>query len=293
MRPLRTLALCTALPAVLALTACGGSTVARAVGQNAEIRFVHASPDSGNIDLYFQSTGTSTPTSPLIGNAHYGAISDFSSELSTASNVIVRAAGSSANSTPLLSCAIPQLTNNALYTIAIAGQTAHSNLACVVEQDGFYGASGQVRIHHIAPNAASTVTVGTYFPTFAGSATALAQLTFPTSAVSPGTGQTVPAQIGPTSISSSATVAPGIGFAVGAAGTSTGGTFVPLAHLDAGAFTLPNGSAATDPGNTIPGSGYNNASIFAIDCTPGSVAALPGSQSCANNVALIGSFDSK
>ena len=61
------LAALVAVPATLALAACGGGTSgvigngAGTAGQYANLRFVNGDPQIGNVDVYVQATGAAAP----------------------------------------------------------------------------------------------------------------------------------------------------------------------------------------------------------------------------------------
>lgn len=295
MKSTRALVALLAIPAALSLAACGGgsSSVSNITGQSASIRFVNASPDAGSVDLYYVPTGQTRGTTATIVGASYTAISDFAAEPLTAGQVFIYPTGTS--TTPLaISCNVPQLANNAKYTVVISGQKAKNTAQCTLFQDFDYTANGQVRVHHASPAAAaaglSTVAFGFYTPPFSA-ATPLAvagTATFPGFATSGGTPQATFASTGVVNVSS--TTSP-IGVAVGANPASSTATFTGIVNVDASKFTTPGSSAQANATGTIPGGGYNNGSVFAIDC--GTNTSTPQGTVCASGVALIGTFDSK
>ncbi len=290
-------ALLIAAPLALALTACGGggsTTLANATGQASSIRYVNGSPDIGTVDLYYIPTGQTLGATPQVPTAAYGTISDFQSEPSTAGQVFAYPAGN--KSTPTLSCSIPQMSNNGLYTVVISGQVAQHTLQCSLFQDTPTSATGQVRVHHASPAAAavglSTIAFGFYNapynavnqPTLgvAGAAP------FPGFATAGGVQQNSFVTVGVSTVTSTSTA---IGIGAGTYPVNASGVFTPALTIDAAKLVNPGTTTAGDTAGTIPGPSYNNASIFAIDC--GTNATTPQGTTCASGAGLIGSFDSK
>jgi len=286
-----------AVPAALSLAACSGgssgvlgNTIGTG-GQQANIRFVHGAPDLGNVDFYFQATGAAAPTAPAganTTNVAYAVTTPFLAEPPVAGNVLVRAAGSSASGPVLdsLSCAIPQLANNAKYTIAIAGNGT-GNHTCLVFQDFDYSTGAQYRVHNASRNsdpalayntAATGTTPGTAIP-YVGSQTAARG----GNTTTPPTTYTTVQPAGPIG---NATSNPS--FAIG---PNTGGpTFPALDTLAATSLFASGSTAQPDTTGSLNFTATAGTSLFAIDCTPAAVAALPGVQ-CNGGVALIGTFD--
>lgn len=270
-----------ALPAALSLAACGGgsTTFNNATSTTSSVRFVNGAPALGSVDVYFTSSGTTASSTPLLAALAYAQISDFSSQNSASATIVLRPAGSAATATPSGGCTVPQLSNNGKYSVVFFAGGAGQPATCGVYQDFDYSAAGQYRVHHASPAAATAgnstisfgLTNGTAQPTF----------TIAGTAAFPGNSGVVSL----TSVGVQNAVAAGtpVGFAIGASG-QTGATATTLAQVNANQIVAPGGTAnvtaSPDTANTLPGGGFNNASIFAIDTPTG------GTQ-------LIASFDSK
>ena len=290
---LNRLAALVAVPAALSLAACGGGSsgvFGNSVGtggQQANIRFVNGSPDLGsNIDIYLQATGAaapSAPAAPSTTNMSYGETSLFVPEPTTAYTAIVRAAGSSSSSAALasLACPVPQLSTNAKYTVVISGTTAGGHV-CRLFQDFDYGSGAQYRVHDAAsslgPSVAYGVTNGATPASYSATNTAMLGNT--------SAGTTSFTQVQPAGPIPNPTSDP-----VFVIGTPSGtGTITPTDTLDAkslfasGSLTQPNTAGSLN----YPGTA--GTSLFAIDCTPAAVAAMPGVQ-CNSGAALVGTFD--
>jgi len=286
----RTLALL-AIPAALSFAACGGGStgVSNAVGLQAQLRFVNGATDPAGaaVDVFFTSTGNTASTSALVPALGYGMITDFGVQPVTAAQVLLR----TPNTTTVLgSCAIPQPANNELNTVVIVNSGVAGTLTCTEFQDFNYSAPGQYRVHDAAAIAAGAtptfsfgLTNGTAAPTFAVVGTA----TFPgTFSANP---QLAAGAVGP----NAAVGAGAVGFAVGA-NSQAGTTMNTIAQINASQFVTPAfptpSAVQPDAANTLPGGGFNNASIFIIDCN---AATTPQGTACAAGVGLVGSFDSK
>jgi hypothetical protein len=278
-----------ALPAALSLAACSGGSagVANAVGAQSNIRFVNGSPDAGTVDIYYVPTGSSRNSSPTYSAAAYGLITNFQTEPATAGQVFFYPTGTS--TTPLsVSCATPATSSGQNYTVVLAGQVAKGTLQCAIFQDGLYGAPGQYRVHHASPaaNAAGLASIGYgVTPAVAPTFTQAGTTTFPN------TNNTVSTAWFSITPSPAVTANTQTTFDVGAAGT-TGSSDTTVLSINASQFTTPGASGQPDTGNTLPSSAgtYNNASIFAIDCTG---ATTPEGSACVGGAGLIGGFDSK
>lgn len=289
------LAALVAIPAAFSLAACAGGSSGIVGGgggglaQQANVRFVQGSPNLQNVDVYFQSTGSASPSSPLIAALPYAVPSDFKSLPTVAGNVIVQTAGGAAPSTgtgALTSCPVPQFANNGNYSIVIA--TANGALNCVIFQDTIYTGSGQYRFHNASPNAGGTVAYGTTTaPGAPGASTFAVQGTAPFGQAAVGnSGATSFTQVTPATLGSTSNVS----FAVGA--NSGAQTATATNTLDASALMLPGSTTQPNSGNntfTVP-TGDAGASIYDIACAAG--AALPAGAHCVAGNALIGVFDS-
>ena len=292
------LAAALALPATLSLAACGGGSSGvlgnnlGTGGQQANIRFVDGAPDlGGNVDIYFQATGAAPPSAPAganTANVAYGVVTPFIAEPPVAGNVLIRAAGSVSSGPVLdsLSCPIPQMANNSKYTVAIAG-VGTGNHTCLVFQDFDYSTAAQYRVHNASRNAAAALAYntaatstppGTAIP-YVGSQVANRG----GNAFTPPTTYTAVQPAGPIG---NATSNPS--FAIG---PNTGGpTFPAQDTLNASALFSSGSTAQPDTSGSLNFPNTAGTSVFAIDCTPASVAAFPGVQ-CNGGVALIGTFD--
>lgn len=276
------------VPAALSLAACGGGSsgvLGNGIGtggQQASIRFVNGSPDlGGNIDIYLQATGAapaSAPAAPSTTNVPYAQTSLFIPEPTTAYTAIVRSAGASSGSAALLglACPIPQLATNAKYTVVIAGTNATGH-TCRLFQDFDYGSGAQYRVHDAASSLGTSVAYGTTNgstpATFNAANTALLG------------GPSTFTQVQPAGPIANPTSDP-----VFVIGTQSGANIAATDSLDAkslfasGSRTQPNTAGSLNFPSTA------GTSVFAIDCTPAAVAALPGVQ-CNSGAALIGTFD--
>jgi hypothetical protein len=278
-----------ALPVALSLAACSGGSagISNAVGSQSNFRFVNGSPDAGTVDIYYVPTGTTKNSSPSYSAAAYGLISNFTTEPAVAAQVFFYPTGTT--TTPLsASCAIPANSSGQNYTVVLAGRVANSTLQCVIFQDGLYSASGQYRVHHASPAAAAaglgTIGYGVT-PGVAASFTQVGTTSFPN------TNNTVSTTFFSITPSPAVTADAQTTFDVGAA-TTTGSPATTLLSIDASQLVTPGATGQPDTGNTLPSSAgtYNNASIFAIDCTG---ATTPEGTACVDGAGLIGSFDSK
>ncbi len=292
-----------AVPAVLSLAACGGgggtssAGIANITGSTASVRFVNGNPTSGAVDVYIQSTGSAAPSAKVFGPLAYGEATDYMTEAAVAGNVITQTAGGQAPSTgakPLASCPIPSFGSGKNYTIVFgAANTVAQN--CLLFQDNDYTGSPQIRVHDASNDQYTAGNTALGFGTIAApSAVAgtnfavLADAGFGEAAIGIGTptfySQSPPVTITPPGASS-------ISFAVGQ-NTTVGGTEPSIDTLDSryiftpGSFNQPNTSGSLN----YPGSA--GTSLFALDCTAGSIAALPHVQ-CNAGVALVGYTDSK
>lgn len=260
-------------------------------GQAANIRFVNGSPDLGNVDFYFQATGAAAPGAPAgsnTANVAYAVTTPFIAESPTAATVLVRAAGASASAPVLdsLSCPIPQLANNAKYTIAVAG-VGIGNHRCLMFQDFDYSVAAQYRVHDASLAAASTLA----YTTSSTNTAPGTQATYNGAQVAnrggvSGSSGAVYTPVPPAGPIGNATSNPS--FVIG---PNTGGpTFTVLDSLNASALFASGSTVQPDTSGSLNFPGTAGTSLFAIDCTPASVAALAGVQ-CNGGVALIGTFD--
>jgi len=277
-----------ALPVALSLAACGGSAgVSNAVGSQSNLRFVNGSPDAGTVDIYYVPTGTAKNSSPSYSAAAYGTITNFMTEPAVAAQVFFYPTGTT--TTPLtVSCAVPQSSSGQNYTVVLAGKVANSTLQCAIFQDGLYSAPGQYRVHHASPAAAAAGLATVGYGVTAGTAATYNQVG---TTSFPNTNNVVSTAFFSITPSPAVTANTATTFDVGAA-TQNGSSATTLLSINASQLVTPGATSQPDTGNTLPSSAgtYNNASIFAIDCTG---ATTPEGTVCVDGAGLIGSFDSK
>ncbi len=282
-----------AVPAALSLAACGGGSAGvfgnpiGTGGQQANIRFVNGSPDLGsNVDFYFQATGAAAPGSPAsttTANVPYAQVTPFVAESPTAATVTLRAAGASASGPALLglACPIPQLANNAKYTVVVAG-TAATGHQCLLFQDFDYSLAAQYRVHNGSVNAPATLA---YTTSSTGTAPGTA-VTYNGQQVATKGGSASYTQVQPAGPIGNAASNPA--FVIG---PNTGAsTFPVLDSLNASSLFASGSQAQPDTAGTLNYGSTAGTSLFAIDCTAAAVATLPGVQ-CNSGTALIGTFD--
>jgi hypothetical protein len=287
------LAALVAVPAALSLAACGGGSSGvlgsgiGTGGQQANIRFVNGSPDLGsNIDIYLQATGAaapSAPAAPSTTNMPYGETSLFFAEPTTAFVAVVRPTGASSGSTALdgLACPIPQLATNAKYTVVISGTNANGH-TCRLFQDFDYSTTPQYRVHDAASSLGASVAYGTTNGSTPATFNAANTATLGNSALTSGVGYTQVQPAGPIQNPTSDPV-----FVIG---TQSGSNIAATDSLDAKSLFASGSLAQPDTAGSLNFPSTAGTSVFAIDCTPASVAALPGVQ-CNSGAALVGTFD--
>jgi hypothetical protein len=288
-----------AMPATLLLNACAGGSSGiiggggGVPGQQANVRFVNGQSGTTSYDIYFQSNGSTPPSSPLIKALPYAEASDFTPLPTVSGTVLVLTAGQAAPSTgatALASCPIPQFANNTNYSIVIA--TAQSALNCIIFNDSNYtGSANQYRFHDASPNAAAAITTAQVAhgvataPGIPGTSTfaVLGTTQLGTVAVGNGGATSFPVIV-PTTMGTTTDVS----FAVG---PNSGATSTAQNTLDASALMLPGSMSQPNTANnfTLPSGSYAGASIYAINCGSGT---LPTGSHCVSGVALIGVFDS-
>lgn len=292
------LAALAAIPVALSLAACAGDSTpafTNATGQQANIRFVDGAPGLGAISIYYASTG-STPNSPLVNSLSYGQATDFIPEPLAASQVSVRGAGTASTTTPAVGpCNIPQLSNNAKYTIVIGG--TGGTQSCYIYQDQDFTSALQYRFHQASPNAANVGTnVNFGYVTASGNNvpppapfTVQGAVALPASATAP-TGATV-AVANPNTIGLSA--ASPVTYAYGPLGPAIGAQEASVNTIGAQQALSPNSYSQPNAGGTatLP-SGFAGISVFALDCTVATVTAIPGAR-CLAGTTLVDYLDTK
>jgi hypothetical protein len=93
-----------------------GTTMAPDLGDGAMVRVVHASPDAPAVDVYAEGVAA-----PLISNLAYGQTSDYLDLAPGTYNIQLRAAGSSASSTPAFETGDLDIPDGATITAAAVG----------------------------------------------------------------------------------------------------------------------------------------------------------------------------
>lgn len=292
MKPSRIIALA-AIVAALSLAACTGSNTSlpNAFDNTANLRVINGNPAigaPGTLDIYWQTTGTASPHTPLVAAIPYGVATDFIKEPALAGTLLVNLAGRPAPDTGTAAtqaCPVPQLSLNAKYTIVVVNNGGSIN--CELFQEFDYTSAPQYRPHDaagagtLAPQAgygvitAASAPPGTPYTAQVG----VPQGTLSFTGAGPATSFTAanPVTIG--------TFTGSITFAVG---TTTSGTGPSLATLDsryifaAGSTSQPNTTGA------LNAAGSAGTSLFALDCGGATVAPnVP----CTGGVALVGYID--
>ncbi|MBV8367565.1 MAG: DUF4397 domain-containing protein, partial [Candidatus Eremiobacteraeota bacterium] len=289
-----------AVPATLALAACGGGTSgvigngAGTAGQQANLRFVHGDPNLGPVDVYVQASGAAAPSSATIASLQYGNASVFYQEAApVAYSVIVRPAGASSTSAATQSCPIPQLQTNAKYTVVIVQTPGNPtpSVNCALFQDFDYTSAPQYRFHEAAYNTGRTsydFGVTNTAATTPGSPSTV-NGNAPQGLVAVGGSTPTYTQAQPLGLAP----ASGAAFAIGTGGAATGQSEVSVATLPfnqifnsgPGTPSMPNSANSLNYPQTA------GTSVFAIDCTAASAAALGTGFTCTSGVTLIGTFD--
>ncbi|MBK7190263.1 MAG: DUF4397 domain-containing protein [bacterium] len=95
---MKTLGLVTMLALSVAVTGCSDDddNPMTPMGEGAELRVVHASPDAGNVDIYAEGVAA-----PLLTNVPYTATSPYLELAPGQYNIQLRPAGAAASSTPV------------------------------------------------------------------------------------------------------------------------------------------------------------------------------------------------
>ena len=257
--------------------------------QGPQVRFVNGDFRLSAVDV------TLTPGAPnvstIVKTLPYAQPTDFFTA-SIFNTITVRQGGTGGSGTVLAICTLPQLANNTAYSLVIADRTGAPN--CMLFLDANYTAPQQYRVHHAAANAALTqfaVTNLAYGVAPSSGAAFVMQGTAPLGAF-------VIAQNVPTTAVTMGNQAPrgaGVTFVV-ARLVSPASTLEPLATLPLTAVFAPGSFVQPDDTGTFPLAPYAGISLYAIDCTPAEIAALPGSSriTCGpTGIALIGVFDTR
>ncbi|HEY0393081.1 MAG TPA: hypothetical protein VGD01_01175 [Candidatus Elarobacter sp.] len=282
-----------AVPVALSLAACAGGssgTVANVSGNTANVRIINGDPalsGTGNVDVYFQSTGSAAPSQPAVSTLAYGVASDFLTQPAVQASIIVQTAGGQAPSTgaaQITSCPLPQLSINGKYTVVIVNAGGGPN--CELFQDFDYNGAPQYRAHDAAHTGTLATSAG-----FGTIAAASAPPGTPFTVQVTGTQGNLAAS-GSGAATSFTAAQPqsipafngSITFAVGAA---TSGTTPSLATLDSRYIFSPNGKTQPNTTGALNFTGTAGTSIFALDCTATVAPNVP----CTGGVALVGYTD--
>jgi hypothetical protein len=257
--------------------------------QGPQVRFVNGDFRLSTIDVTFTPGAPNVPSA--IRNLPYAQPTDFFAA-ATFNTLTLRQGGTGAAGTPLAICTLPQLANNTAYSVVIADRIGAPN--CMVFLDANYTAPRQYRVHHAADDAAITqfaVTNLAYGVSTSAGAPFVMQGTAPLGAF-------VTAQNVPTSAVTMGNQVPtgaGATFVV-ARLVSPAATLEPLATLPLIAVFAPGTFVQPDSQGALPFAPFGGVSLYAIDCTPPAIAAIPGSNfiTCGpTGIALIGVFDTR
>jgi hypothetical protein len=283
-----------AVPIALSLAACGGGssgTVANVSGNTANVRIINGDPalgGTGKVDIYFQSTGAASPSTPVVSNLSYAVASDYLTQPAVATSIIVQTAGgqppSVAPAGQLTSCPVPQLSINAKYSIVIVSSGGAPN--CELFQDFDYTGAPQYRAHDAAHTGTLATSAGFGTIPAAGSppGTPFTVQTTGTQGVLSASGSGSATSFTPAQPQSIPSFSGSITFAVGA---GTSGTTPALATLDSRFVFSPNGLTQPNTTGALNFTGTAGTSIFALDCTASPAPNVP----CTGGVALVGYTD--
>jgi hypothetical protein len=280
------LAVLFALPAMLALAACGGngsSVIGTGISaQDAQVRFLNGAPDIASFDYRFWPSSGTRPTSPAGTSFGYGAITSFASFSVGAYDFEVDQDGTSTTIIPV--CSIPTLNGGMNYTIVVAG--TGGTHTCLVFNDENYTNTGAVRLHHASPaaNAAGTSTV-----VWGGAAGLTPSSVVIAAATFSNTAQVQP--VVPVGDVTGTPVTYSVGASPGGANPAAGATFSPTYTL-ASTSVIQGGASGSQPdaSGVIPYSTFPGVSLFAVDCTG---TAPTGASACIANTTVLGVFDNK
>lgn len=124
-RKLRILGLASLLAMSAVLTGCSDddeNPMLPPLGEGAELRVVHASPDAGNVDIYAEGVAA-----PLLSNVPYTATSAYLALAPGEYNLQLRPAGASASSAPVFQTGPVTVPEGAKITAIAAGLAGSSN----------------------------------------------------------------------------------------------------------------------------------------------------------------------
>lgn len=290
------LAALVAVPVGMSLAACSGGTTAGSTGvgnitgQQAYVRFLNGYPALGSVALAIQAAGTGTPSGNFVTSLPYAEATDFIAEPTTTQTLFVAPAGTAAPAAaPTYNCKLPQLANNVKYDIVLAKAQNTSN--CIIFQDQDYTSTPQVRFHDASAAAANTSfdwgtssTAGTF--TVLGNG-ALGNVATPASGAPTTYSVVTPVNLGGATSQSNVTFAIGAPTATPAASGTTEAT---VNAFNSQNLLPPNSTTSTNTGGVVNATGTAGTSLFALDCTGGT---LPAGAQCVAGTALIGYTDSK
>lgn len=126
-RKLRTLSMAALLAVSAAFTGCSDdddNPINPPMGEGAELRVVHASPDAGNVDIYAEGVAA-----PLLSNVPYTATSAYLELAPGEYNIQLRPAGAAASSAPVFETGPVTVPEGAKITAIAAGLAGSSNAA--------------------------------------------------------------------------------------------------------------------------------------------------------------------
>lgn len=257
--------------------------------QGPQVRFVNGDFKLSTIDLTF--TPGAPNVSSAVTNLPYAQATNFFTA-SSFNTITLRQGGSGASGTLLAVCTLPQLANNTAYSVVVADRTGAPN--CIVFLDANYTAPRQYRVHHAAADATifQFAVTDLAYGVSSSSGGALAMQGVVT------LGAFVPVQNVPTTAVTLGNQAPagaGTTFVV-ARLVPPAATLAPLATLPLVGVFAPGSFVQPDSVGTLPFAPYAGISLYAIDCTPAAIAAVPGSNllTCGpTGIALIGVFDTR
>jgi hypothetical protein len=257
--------------------------------QGPQVRFVNGDFRLSTIDVTF--TPGAPNVSSAVRNLPYAQPTDFFAA-STFNTLTLRQGGTGTAGAPLAICTLPQLANNTAYSVVIADRVGFPN--CMLFLDANFTALRQYRVHHAAADAAITqfaVINLAYGVSTSGGAPFVMQGTVPLGAFV--TAQNVPTTA--VTMGNQAPTGSGATFVV-ARLVSPASTLEPLATLPLVAVFAPGTFVQPDSLGALPFAPFAGISLYAIDCTPVAIAAIPGSNfiTCGPaGIALTGVFDAR
>ncbi|MBM4131267.1 DUF4397 domain-containing protein [bacterium] len=157
-RKLKTLGLASLLAMSVVLTGCSDDDddpTGPPMGDGAELRVVHASPDAGNVDIYAEGVAA-----PLLSNVPYTATSAYLDLAPGVYNIQLRPAGASASSAPVFQTGpvtVPEGARITAIAAGLAGSSAAADKLRVLLMAESFSAPGAanaiVRVVHASADA--------------------------------------------------------------------------------------------------------------------------------------------